>query len=91
MYEELNNPMTPSCHSEALLYRNLMLLFGKQTPLEQDTFTTKESNGVGFNAADAPTLTRYAFEVTRTGCLMKSKRDDCRRRLRKYHRQTREF
>ena len=45
------------------LYRGIVAIFKKQTYDEQQTESTKEDNGVGFNGVDAYMLSSFAKQI----------------------------
>jgi hypothetical protein len=51
------------------LIRGLLAIYSRQTDDEQNADTTKESNGIGFNAFDAPIMSDMAKQYQRTGFL----------------------
>ena len=45
--------------------RAMLAIYEKQTATEQETATTKESNGIGFNGLDAEILSSFSKQVQR--------------------------
>lgn len=65
--------------------RALVRLYQYQTQDEQSTLETKHTNGVGFNSADARTLTDIAQKCQRFGGTLTPRQTALvRRRIRKY-------
>ena len=64
--------------------RALVRIYERQTATEKATHETRETNGRGFNHADAKTLTRYAKLALTYGSLTPRKREIVRERIKKY-------
>lgn len=66
------------------LYRGIKAIYDYQTLDEQRTNDTHESNGVGFNSADAELLTSYAKFLQNTGFLTPGQLVYARKKMAKY-------
>lgn len=66
------------------LYRALTRIYENQTADEQNAETTKEQNGIGFNAVDAPLLSSIAKQLVVKGWISAKQRELAREKLRKY-------
>jgi L-rhamnose isomerase len=66
------------------VYRALVRLYSFQTADEQRVQDTKHTNGVGFSAFDAKTLSDIAERCKRYGSLTEKQTAYVRRRIRKY-------
>lgn len=70
--------------SDKWVVRGLLALYERQTTVEQRAEETKEKNGRGFNAADAPKLTGIAKFYLRRNFLSPKQMILVRRRITKY-------
>lgn len=70
--------------NDRAVVKALIRIYSNQTSVEQVAQQTKESNGIGFNSADARILTYRAQYAKRTGSLSGSHLIDTRRRIKKY-------
>lgn len=71
--------------------RALYRIYQNQTADEQRTQDTKHTNGVGFSAFDAKTLSDIAQRMIRYGSLTPNQVTFVRRRIRKYAGQLADF
>ena len=74
-------------NSNQILYKALMLLYDNQTDSEKETGNTSESNGIGFNAYDAPFLCAMARSYLQYGHLTKGQRNLTVPKILKYSKQ----
>lgn len=82
--EEIENLVQTN---DKVLYGALKQLYECQTKDEQNSETTKEQNGVGFNAFDAPILSSLAEGLKKYGSLTVKQRELARKKLKKYTKQ----
>ena len=82
--EEIKNLIQTN---DIVLYRALRMLYDCQTATEQATESTRERNGIGFNAYDAQFLTSVAEFLNKTGFLTSKQKVITRKKLVKYNRQ----
>lgn len=73
--------------NDEVLYRALRKLYGYQTEIERQSGNTQESNGVGFNAYDAPFLSAIYKSLEQYGHLTKGQKEKTRNALIKYNKQ----
>ena len=69
---------------DAWLVRGLLAIHSKQTDEEQATESTKEQNGIGFNAIDANILTDMVIQYKRTKFLSTRQIALIRKKMKKY-------
>ena len=68
--------------------RAVVAIYNRQTASEQESKTTKISNNIGFNHADAPYLSYCAKYAQDRKVLLSGKHlDKCRKRVTKYWKQ----
>lgn len=67
--EKLGEEGRPVTKNAAFIERCIVVLYGFQTPTEQDMETTAQHNGEGFNATDAPFLSSLAKQIERSNRL----------------------
>lgn len=77
--------------NDKAVFRGILAIHARQTASEQSAEATIESNGVGFNYADARLGGYYADYLKRRGCLTGHHLDKARRMLMKYWRQLAEI
>lgn len=82
--EEIKNLIQTN---DIVLYRALLMLYDCQTVSEQATESTKEQNGIGFNAYDAKFLTSVSEFLKKAGFLTDKQKYITRKKLVKYNRQ----
>lgn len=73
--------------NDRVLYSCLIRLYECQTADEQNSGTTKEHNGIGFNGVDAKFLTSAAQFLNKTGFLTAKQKVSVRKSLMKYSKQ----
>lgn len=73
--------------NDEVLYRALRKLYGYQTEIERQAGNTQESNGVGFNAYDAPFLSSIYKSLEQYGHLTNGQKQKTRYALLKYNKQ----
>lgn len=73
--------------NDEVLYNALKKLYACQTEDEKQTETTREHNGVGFNAYDAKFLTSVSEFLLKTGFLTSRQKMYVRKKLVKYNKQ----
>ena len=73
--------------NKEVIQNGLLALYDLQTPVERAVNRTLEKNRKGFDAIDAPILTRYAKQLIRIGSLSASALDYVSNRLWKYRMQ----
>lgn len=66
------------------LYRGILAIFNKQTYDEQQSETTKEDNGVGFNGVDAYMLSSFAKQIAAGRTLSPKQLAIARKKMPKY-------
>lgn len=69
---------------DAWLIRGLLAIFKRQTEEEKANDTTKEENGIGFNAFDAPIMSDMAKQYNDWGRLTKRQLVIVRKVMHKY-------
>lgn len=77
--------------NDKAVFRGILAIHARQTASEQSAEATIESNGVGFNYADARLGGYYADYLKRRGCLTGHHLEKARRMLTKYWRQLAEI
>jgi len=70
--------------SDKWVTRGVITIFEYQTAAEQNSHTTCEDNGVGFNGVDAELLSSYAEFASKNGYLTKGQMVYARKKLLKY-------
>ncbi len=70
--------------NDEFLYKCLLLLYDKQTDVEQTVEESIEENGVGFNSRDAVVLSQCAESVRNNFPLTLSTKQVLRRKMNKY-------
>lgn len=73
--------------NDKVLYGGLRKLYACQTADEQNSGTTKEYNGKGFNGVDAPILSSFCEFLNKTGFLTPKQKAIARKKLVKYNKQ----
>lgn len=73
--------------NDKVLYGALRHLYGFQTEPERETGNTQESNGVGFNAYDAPFLSAMYRDLQKYGHLTNGQKEKTRKMIIKYNKQ----
>lgn len=68
----------------AAVNRAVVALHARQTADEKATRSTRQSNGVGFNSADAGLLSYYADWIRKHGGLTGAHLERARKKVRKY-------
>ena len=71
-------------HEDEWLYRGILAIYNRQTDNEQFSGETHESNGIGFNGADAPIMSGFAEFLKKTGFLTPKQRFVARKKMMKY-------
>jgi hypothetical protein len=51
--------------NDRAVQRGVLAIYKRQTEAEQDTLSTKENNGVGFNGLDAEIMSSFAQRINR--------------------------
>jgi hypothetical protein len=77
--------------NDKAVVRAVAAIYARQTASEQSTESTVESNGVGFNYADARLGTYYGQYIARRGALTGHHLQKARRMMMKYWRQLAEI
>lgn len=70
--------------NDHVLYESIKRLYAQQTEAEKSSEQTKEHNGVGFNAVDAPFLSSLAKSLQRYGRLTDKQKAAGRKAMKKY-------
>jgi len=73
--------------SDKAVLRALVAIYKRQTAAEKSQYTTVEKNGIGFNAADASSCSRYAKICMTQGWLPQPDIETLRPVMMKYSRQ----
>ena len=71
-------------NNDSAIIRGLKALYNLQTKIEQNTNSTQENNGVGFNGADASILSDFAKQYIERNFLSKKQLDITRTKILKY-------
>lgn len=66
------------------LRRSIVAIFEQQTSEERSAGLTVEDNGMGFNGADAPAMSRIAQQIQRDGLLDYKNVSYARKKMLKY-------
>ena len=70
--------------NDHVLYEAIKRVYAQQTDDEQKSESTREHNGVGFNAIDAPFLSSLAKSLQRYGRLTDRQKAAGRKAMKKY-------
>lgn len=82
--EEIKNLLNTS---DKAVCRAVVAIYNKQTDCEKDCAETTDSNGVGFNGADANILSSFAEWILKRGYLTEKQMVIARKKMMKYAKQ----
>lgn len=71
-------------NNDKAVHKAIVVLYSRQTAAEQTSMSTREHNGVGFNATDAELLSSFAEQIKKGRSLSVKQMEWARKKIMKY-------